>query len=442
MARCGEWAWGASNLSRILFLSQLLPYPPDAGPKVRSYFTLRQLCKNHCVTLLAFTRPDDRPESIEHLKEFCEAVHTVSINRSRVRDVWKLAASILTGQSFVISRDEVPAMAQKIEYLVHTTAYDFVHADQLWMAQYALKVRSNACINQNTRFILDEHNACYQVFKRLAQGESNPFKRILLNWEQARLADYEAQTIHKFHDVICVTQEDQAALQNLAGKIQPTKTGSGGYTPNFFTIPICVDAQSVQPLAPLPSVSDILYVGTMYYTPNIEGVLWFAREVWPRVAAQVPKASFTIIGKNPPKIIKNLAIVKHELPAVKHTEIKSSICVTGYVPDLRPYLERAAVFIVPLLAGGGMRVKIVDAWRWGLPVVSTAVGAEGLDYRDGENILIAKDAGEFAQKVIQVLCDPELACRLRENGRRWAEEHYDWQKVYPAWDKVYEETNN
>jgi glycosyltransferase involved in cell wall biosynthesis len=136
----------------------------------------------------------------------------------------------------------------------------------------------------------------------------------------------------------------------------------------------------------------------------------------------------TILGKNPAEEIRALA---------QNNGLGTTIQVTGYVADPQPYLEAAGVFIVPLFSGSGMRVKIVDAWRWGLPVVSTTIGAEGIEYRDGENILIADTAEDFARAVVRVLSEPELAKGLRRNGRRWVEEHYDWRKVYPAWDAIY-----
>ncbi len=151
------------------------------------------------------------------------------------------------------------------------------------------------------------------------------------------------------------------------------------------------------------------------------------KQVFPLVLAQAPDALLTVIGKDPPGEIQN---PKSQIPS-------RNLEVTGYVADPRPYLEETAAFVVPLLAGGGMRVKIVDAWLWGLPVVSTTIGAEGIDYRDGENILIADDAEGLARAVVRALQEPDLARRLRENGRRWARERYDWRKVYAAWDQVY-----
>jgi glycosyltransferase involved in cell wall biosynthesis len=150
-------------------------------------------------------------------------------------------------------------------------------------------------------------------------------------------------------------------------------------------------------------------------------VLWFAKEVFPQVRAQVPDALLTIIGKSPPAGLDG-----------------EGVEVTGYASDLTPYLAETGAFVVPLHAGGGMRVKILDAWSWGLPVVSTTIGAEGIATRHWENILIADDAYTFGQAVVRLLRDPELARRLGCNGRQTIEEAYDWRITYGAWDEVYQ----
>jgi glycosyltransferase involved in cell wall biosynthesis len=183
-------------------------------------------------------------------------------------------------------------------------------------------------------------------------------------------------------------------------------------------IPIDFPDQYQQEMVP-----EILHLGTMSWLPNIEGVLWFIRSVWPIIKASNPNTHLTIAGKNPPPEIKALS--------------EETVTVTGYVSDPTPYLRKTGVFIVPLISGSGMRVKILDAWRWGLPTVSTSLGAEGILYKDNENILIADHPLEFADATLKILTQPELRNSLRVNGRRWVEEHYDWQKIYPAWDCVY-----
>jgi glycosyltransferase involved in cell wall biosynthesis len=172
----------------------------------------------------------------------------------------------------------------------------------------------------------------------------------------------------------------------------------------------------------------VTFLGGLHWPPNAEGVLWFAREVWPTVWRQVPDALFTIIGKNPPETLTKL----------QETGEPSRIEITGYVEDLEPYLASTAAFIVPLQAGGGMRVKIIDAWSWGLPVVSTTIGAEGICYQAGSDLVIADEADAFGAAVIRLLQDKRLAERLGKAGRLTIEESYDWRQVYPAWDDVYE----
>jgi len=169
----------------------------------------------------------------------------------------------------------------------------------------------------------------------------------------------------------------------------------------------------------------VLHLGTMFWPPNIDGVLWFAERAFPRVLEHAPEAHFTIVGKNPPEVVESLP------------QRVRNIHVTGYVPDPGPYLKQAAAFIVPLHAGGGMRVKIVDAWGWGLPVVSTTIGAEGIEVRDGENILLADTPDDFAAAVLHLLKEPAAGERLRANGRAWVEERYNWRRIYPAWDQIY-----
>lgn len=417
---------------RVLFLSQLVPYPPDAGPKVRQYYTLLYLAERHSVTLAAFAREDDKPEAIEHLKSLCKNVYTAPMKRSKLRDGMALVGSWLRGGSFIIQRDTAAEMAMRVEDEL-LGGYDLVHADQLWMAQYALLAERLAAEGKirRPRLILDEHNACFQIFQRLAQGSGNPLTRLLLEREWRALKRYEAQACARFDHVVTVTDEDRLILEEMVNEVRQGSGQSeqplpgGSRRTQFSTIPICVDTQEVQPVPPAQGSQEVLHLGTMFWLPNVEGVLWFMREVLPRLREKLPGATLSVVGKNPPDSIRLLA------------SRESGVEVTGYVPDPRPYLERAGAFIVPLFAAGGMRVKIVDAWRWGLPIVSTRIGAEGIRYRDGENILIADDAEAFAQALARVLQDGELNQRLRENGRRWVEEQYDWQRVYPAWDEVY-----
>ncbi len=412
-------------MGRVLFLTQVLPYPLDSGAKIRAYYVLRHLTQQHEVTLVSFVRADDRPEHIAHLERFCYAVHTVPMRRSRLRDIRALLVAGLTGQPAIIVRDEIGGMHATLRQLVQGEAFDVVHADQTSMAQYALYAKT--CVadfrsGQAARLVLDAHNALYRIPERLAAHERNPFKRLLLQREARTLTRYETDLCERFDHVVFVTDEDRQTLQKqLSSRHSPPAT----HRLPFTTIPICVDPEEQPLIQRVPYPRAITHLGTMFWPPNVEGVLWFAREVFPRVLDRVPEAQFVIVGKNPPQEIRALTLQTR------------SIQVTGYVPDPAPYLAETAVFIVPLHAAGGMRVKILDAWCWGVPVISTSIGAEGIDLQDGNNALIADTPEALAEAVVRVWQDPALGERLRENGRRWVEERYNWQRIYARWDEVY-----
>ena len=404
---------------RILFLTQVLPYPLDAGPKVRAYYVLRYLAeRGHRLTLLSFVRPSDTREGLDHLRTFCEEVVTVPMPRSRWRDGLALVRSLTTGEPFLIARDRVPAMTEAVQRLAERGSFDAVHADQLWMAPYALQ-SSRLSPSRSPRLILDQHNAVFQIPRRLAASTSNPLARGLLSREARLMARYEADIIRQFDHVVWVTEEDRDAVAALS---TPPRSPS---LPRHTVIPICVDPQRKQPVARHSSAHRVTFLGGLHWPPNAAGVVWFAREVWPLVLAEAPDALLTIIGKDPPKELRN------PQSAIRNLD------VTGYVTDLAPYLQETAVFIVPLHAGGGMRVKILDAWAWGLPIVSTTIGAEGLRVQSGENILLADDAASFARAVVRVLQHRELADHLASAGRATVERAYDWRQVYRAWDEVY-----
>lgn len=397
----------------ILFLSQVLPYPLDAGPKMRSYFVLRHLVQQHKVTLLTFVRETDRPEYIAHLAEFCEAVHTVPIQRNRWRDLGFFGQSLFNRQPFLIVRDQVPAMSDKIRQLVNSTAFDVIHADQLWMAPYALNAKLNVT-SSSPRLILDQHNAVHLIPKRLAESETNPLKRLFLLREARLLANYEPEICAQFDQVVWVTAEDYQAVTKLS-QLAASEPASAPI------IPICADPVQVEPVQRNPKGRRITFLGSLHWPPNAQGILWFAEHVFPQIRAEIPDVLLTVIGKDPPAGLAGAGVE-----------------VTGYVADLKSYLSETVVFIVPLHAGGGMRVKILDAWSWGLPIVSTTIGAEGIDVHPEQDMLIADTAPAFAQAVIRILGDPILAQQLAQNGRSTVINKYNWQTSYSAWDKIYQ----
>ena len=405
-------------MAHILFLTEVLPYPLDAGPKIRAYYVLRHLAEQHSVTLVSFIRKDDQKAYVEHLETFCRHVCTVNMQRSLTKDVESMLRSLVTGKPFVILRDNVREMKLGLQELVSLGAYDVIHADQMSMAQFALYARrtireSNPALK--TKVVLDAHNALYRVFAQIAPSQRDPLHRWGWQRETRLMEKYEKATCRRFDHVVFVTDEDRRALVD------------SGANNGHSIIPICVDLDDRPLLDVDPQAQTITHLGTMFWPPNVEGVIWFAREVFPRVQETIPGAQFVIIGKNPPKEIDQLL------------EENENILVTGYMPNPKPYLTKTAGFIVPLHAGAGMRVKILDAWAWGLPVVTTTVGREGIDVDAGNTALVADDPDTFAQHIVDLLNNADLRARLRTKGRAWVAEKYNWQRIYARWDNVYEE---
>jgi glycosyltransferase involved in cell wall biosynthesis len=175
----------------------------------------------------------------------------------------------------------------------------------------------------------------------------------------------------------------------------------------------------------VPDAQQLTHIGTMYWPPNIDGMLWFIREIYPLVRAEKPGSGLEVIGARPPQ---ELVALQQEVPGLQ---------VHGYVAKLDPYLARCGVFIVPLRAGGGMRVKILEALSRGLPVVTTTLGCEGIMVTDGQHVLIADTPRDFAQAVLRVLNDPALSTALVKNGRRQVETIYDYRAACRALEQAY-----
>jgi glycosyltransferase involved in cell wall biosynthesis len=346
------------------------------------------------------------------------------MRRSRLRDGLAFVSSVYSRQPAVIRRDRIPAMETLLATLACQTPFDVIHADQTSMAQYALYAAEVHPQGKRPRLLLDQHNAMHRLVERQAHQEGGAMK--LLYRREARLfRRYEAELCRRFDRLLTVTEVDKEAHVALFAAETGRQIGE-----KILSLPICVETEEWPPLAYEDQGPHLIHLGTMFWPPNVEGVLWFAREVLPLVLSDVPEACFTIAGKNPPAPVTALA--------VPGSPLAGHVNITGFVADPVPLLRASRAMIVPLLAGGGMRVKIVDGWRWGLPIVATTVGAEGISYQDGENILLADEPAAFAQAVVRLLTDNELANRLRQNGRRWVEVHYNWQTVYEQVGAVYQ----
>jgi len=392
----------------VLLLTQVLPYPPDSGPKVKTWNVIKYLAQRHGITLASFVRGDQSAD-VDHLRRYCRAVHTVPMVRGAVRDGIAMVRSALSGEPWMMLRDDVGAMRALVDGLAASNAFDIVHADQLNMAQYAQRV-------EGAHAVLDEHNALWLLYKRLAGTMGAGPKKWLLERDWRLLKRYEGRMVREFDSVLAVTENDRAQLLKAAGVERP-----------IVVIPIAVDVDEVRVVNRQPRANHILHIGTMYWPPNIDAVTWFVREVYPLIRRKRPDVVFDVVGSRPPKDLLAL------------NEVDAGINVTGYVEDPTPYLRRAALTVVPLRAGGGMRVKILNALAQGIPIVSTTLGAEGIAVTHEKDILLADDPVDLAGACLRVLNDPDEGERLSRNGRALAERRYDYRVACAPLESVYAE---
>jgi len=409
----------------ILFLTQIIPYPPDAGPKVKTWHVLRYLKESgHRVTLATFVRPEERAY-LGKMREVCAEINAIPLRRSRVADMLYFLLSNLTGRPFLIERDDLAGMRKLVSRKLRTGKIDVIHADQLTMAQYALPGRFGQLINTDGNMVarvFDAHNAVWTIIQRMRENAPSLLRPVVA-LESRRVKRYEGVVVREFEHTLAVSEPDRQALIEALSFVK----GPVEDVP-IRVIPIAVDTEQLQPMKRPVGSSNIVTLGTLHYPPNADGIRWFANDVFPKILKTIPMAELTIIGKNPPVDILELA---KRFPDV--------IKVTGYVNDLTPYLEAAAMVVVPVRAGGGMRVRILEAFARGLPVVTTAVGLEGIHAQPGEHVLVEDTPDRFADAVVSLLNDPTSQAKLGENGRQLAVQRYDWKVVLTALDHIYQE---
>jgi glycosyltransferase involved in cell wall biosynthesis len=392
---------------RILLLTQIVPFPADSGPKVKTYNVLRYLTRHHEVHLASFVRSPREAAFANQLNDQCASVTTVPLQRSRFRDLGYLARSLLSRRPFLIERDDSRAMRQAIHDRLACQPFDAIHADQLSMAQFALEAPVPLRV-------LDEHNAVWTIVRRAAQREGHGPRRLAAELEWRKLRAYEGQMCRQFTWTTVVSAEDRVALEKAAGREFPG-----------LVVPIAVDPRELAAVPRGPEARHVLSVATMFYPPNVDGVHWFGEQVFPLVRSALSDVQFFVVGARPPARIAALA------------QPGAGVVVTGYVPDLTSILSRSAVLVVPLHSASGMRVKILEAFARGIPVVSTTIGVEGIDARPGEHLLVADEPRQFAEAVIRLIGEPGEAARLARSARALVETRYDWRTALSGLEQVY-----
>lgn len=386
---------------RLLLLSHRLPFPPHNGAAIRTYNLMKQLAVDFDVTALCFDRRDPALEAlplqgrIDALSPYakCQAFPIPQLH-SNARLLWDHLRSVTDGQPYVYHVHESAPFEAALRKELAAHAFDIVHIDSLDLLRFIPLV-------QHLPIACTHHNAESTLLLRRAARERG-LRAWYLRHQAGLLARAESQLLDRFAVNVTVSSIDSGVLQELAPLAR------------FAVIPNGVDAEFFQPAANGKRTGCVFVGGTTWF-PNRDGLEWFAADVLPRMRAAGMEDHVKWVGR-----VTDSERSQFDIPGLSFT---------GYVDDIRPHVLSAACFIAPLRVGGGTRLKILDAWAMGAPVVATRAASEGLDAVHGENILLADDADEFVRATAQVLQDRALASRIGAGGRAAVEKTYSWNVV-------------
>jgi len=387
---------------RILWLKTEVLHPVDKGGKIRTYNMLKELKREHHVTYLTL---DDGTASAEDKKNASEYCHElICIPHARREKFtpgfyYELFLNLVSSHAYAIKKYESRAMCREIVERDRQGAFDLLVCDFLAPAV-------NVPSDLTTPAVLFQHNVEAMIWKRHYEVQSNPVKKAYLYGQWQKMRRFEREMCRRFDSVIAVSAEDREQMKDEYG------------AEAVFDVPTGVDVEFFRPnnaVKPVPK--SLVFTGSMDWLPNDDAIRYFTREIMPLIKNKVPDVKLIVVGRNPAPALVDLS---KEDP---------SLVITGRVDDVRPYMENAAAYIVPLRIGGGTRLKIFEAMAMEKAVVSTTVGAEGLPLTNGVELLLADEPATFADAVVRVLTDDAYASQLGQRAATVVRENFGWRQV-------------
>lgn len=381
-----------SNL-KILVVSPLFPYPTRSGFTTRVYHLARQLSARHEVTVLSYTAAHEGDD----VAGLADQMSVRAVERTPpppgVRKRLAQGLTIASRRAYHCRAVHSKAMQEAIDELCSARRFDVIQLESSFLCAFRFP--------RDAHLVIDEHNVEYELFQRMCEGERSLPRRVFNRREYVRFRRFE-QACWRRVDACVVTSDREIKALNSCAPDTPVAVVPNAVDLDYF-------APSYTPVDP----HTIIFSGNLHYRPNLDAARYFIDAIWPLVHGRYPNATLTLTGRTDGIDTRSL--------------MSPGVALLGQVPDVRPHMSRAGVVVAPIRIGGGTRLKVVEALAMGKPMVSTAVGCEGVAVRDGEHLLIADDAHTFASRIFDVFENTALADALGESGRRLMERNYSWE---------------
>ena len=393
----------ATYKNKILFITLLLPYPPNSGSAIHFFPHIKTLASRSDITLICFVDDEEQLRYIDNLKPYCSSIFTIvkkiRTHKHKAAAFWNFSRSTLTLAPYQVKKCFSKEMQQKINQLLYNNNYDAVFVVDIGMAQYIKGY------NQTPKVLFKTYIESL-FYKEYAKCTGNILMRYLAILEAQKLKRYERIILKEFDKIVTVTEKD---AEYLSGNTESPLS--------FVRIPIGIDTNFFTPSDLEPKAKTILLLGSLFWYPNLDQARWFLRKIFPGVKKQIPEVKLIIIGEGAPKDILTYAN-------------KWGISFVGPADDIRPYFKNATLMVVPVrICGGGVRTKILTALAAKVPVVSTRIGYDGLGLTAEKEIIIADAEEDFTHAVVRVLNDADLRKRLANNGHSFILENFSMQRV-------------
>jgi glycosyltransferase involved in cell wall biosynthesis len=399
----------------ILFLTSQLPEPPHAGGTLRTNGLLRGVsAAEHVVHVLSFGTPEQLEANRDALDSYCASVDAVPPPARRLTH--RLYDLLFTRRADMQRRTYSPLYRDRLKQVLQRQPFDLIQIESLEMAAYLPTIQH---VQPGTPVIYDSFNAEFALQRSVYKAERRSLRRVVgalysrAQWR--RLVRFERHVCESVTHTIAVSDTDAALFNELVPgcpvSVVPNGIDVSPYTQSDTSLDLGDHA--------------LVFTGSMGYRPNVDAALWFADQVLDRVRDCVPDATFFVVGNDP-----------H--PRLNPLREREGIQITGWVPDINPFLHAAAVYVVPLRMGSGTRLKVLQAMAAGQAITSTTMGIQGVDVQAGREVEVADTAPAFAQAVIALLEDSERRAALGAAAARFVQAHYDWSIIVPHLLAVYD----